>query len=72
MLNYKKRNVMKKKYIAPQTVQVIVNTDNLLQTVSGSGDTNNSLPPFNPEPTNESADSRPYRHNEWDDEEEDF
>lgn len=63
---------MKKKYIAPQTVQVNINTGCILQSVSGSGNTNNTLPPFDQNMTDEPADSRSFRHNEWDDEDEDF
>ncbi|WP_288280533.1 hypothetical protein [uncultured Prevotella sp.] len=63
---------MKKKYIAPQTEQVIIKTGSLLQVVSGGSNTNNPTPPFDPTPTDEPADSRYYRHNDWDDEDEDF
>ena len=63
---------MKKKYIAPQAEQVIIKTGSLLQVVSGASDTTNPVPPFDPTPTDEPADSRYYRHNDWDDEDEDF
>jgi hypothetical protein len=63
---------MKKKYIAPQNGLVNFETDSLLLVVSGGSNTNNSLPPFDSDETEEPADSRPFGYNGWGDDEEDF